>query len=237
MPDPESPPRPRATERPPSVVVVDDDSQIRATFQLAFPSLDVVGAFPSIDALLATRPSADLLVLDLHLAVPVADSSILQGPRAVKNVADKGWRTILYTDERRLLVLAHCLAAGAVGIVRKSDPLADNERMFISAAEGKSVPLPRSFVGLAELLSRRGQLPELTQRQVEVLTARARGTSWQALAHRLDISPKTAYDHLEAVMAKLVWFLHDAGLPASASPADVERALGLAPGDLCDPGF
>jgi DNA-binding CsgD family transcriptional regulator len=90
------------------------------------------------------------------------------------------------------------------------------------------------MVGLAKLLARRCYLPELTERQIEVLNARARGEGWKLLARRLNISEKTAQGHLEAVMVKMVLHLQHAGLDPYASPADVERALGLAPGDLDD---
>jgi DNA-binding NarL/FixJ family response regulator len=198
---------------------------------LAYPALDVVATFASVEALLAARPVTDLIVLDLLLSTTLGDPGILQGPKAIIELVRQGYRVSLYTDERRLLVLAHCLSAGASGLVRKSDSLAHNQEAFLRLASGETV-VPPSLVGLAELLSRRNRLPELTERQIEVLSARARGETWEALSRRLHISPKTAYDRLEAVMAKMVWYLGEAGLEPDASPADIERALGLAPGDL-----
>ncbi|MEA5116032.1 MAG: LuxR C-terminal-related transcriptional regulator, partial [Propionicimonas sp.] len=82
------------------------------------------------------------------------------------------------------------------------------------------------------LLLRHGAVPRLTRRQLQVLHARARGEAWRVLADRLGISAKTAYDRLEAVMAKLAWHLRFIGLDDHSSPADIEHALGLAPGDL-----
>lgn len=218
----------------PVVAVVDDASLTRALFGTAFPSLDVAGTFASVDELLARRPQVDLVVLDLHLSTSLQEAGVLQGPAAIRLLRAQGLRVCLYTDERRPLVLAQCLAAGAAGIARKSDPLPETEDAFARVARGETV-ISRSLVGLAEVLSRRGRLPALTERQCEVLAARARGEKWELLARRLNISVATATGHLETVMAKMVWFLQDAGLDPDASPGDVERALGLAPGDLVDP--
>ncbi len=217
----------------PLTVVVDDGSQTRDTFQLAYPALDLVGAYPNVTQVLDERPPAVLVVLDLHLSTDLRARPVLQGPPAIAALVAAGYRVCLYTDEQRLLVLAKCLGAGATGLARKSDPLAVNQEAFLRVAEGRTV-VASSLVGLAELLSRRGQLPELTPRQIQVLNGRARGEPWKLLSARLGITPKTAYDRLEAVMAKMVLYLQDAGLGIDHSPADVERALGLAPGDLLE---
>jgi len=222
----------------PRAVIIDDGSQARETFHLAYPKLNVVGAYPNVVAYLArpntTENDVDLVVLDLHLATEYGNSTELQGPAAIREIAKTGIPICLYTDERRVLVLAQCFAAGASGLVRKCGSLVDNQRDFLRVAGGDPV-IPGSLVGLAELLTRRSRLPSLTQRQIEVLTARARGETWGALSRRLGISSKTAYDRLEAVMHKMYWYLNDAGISPHAAPADVERILGLAPGDLNEP--
>ena len=217
----------------PRVVVIDDASQTRDTFQIAFPALDLVAAYSHVDALLKDKPTVDVVVLDLMLSTSL-DKPVLQGPRAIGELSGLGYRVCVYSDERRLLVLARCFSAGARGLARKSDRLDENQTAFLKVAAGDLV-VPRTMVELAELLSRRDRLPELTPRQTEVLSARARGEAWDALSRRIGISPKTAQDRLSAVMSKMVWYLQDAGLDPNASPADVERALGLAPGDLNDP--
>jgi len=214
--------------------VIDDGALTRHQFQPAFPELDVVGTFATVDAFLSEAPGVDLVVLDLMLSTNAQDGSVLQGPAAIRLLTRRGYRVCLYTDERRPLVLAHCLAAGATGLTRKSDDLPLTNNAFIRAARGEAV-VARSIVGLAELLSRRGQLPELTPRQTQVLAGRARGEDWKSIARRLGITTATATDHLEKVVNKTVLYLHAAGLDPDASPADIEHALGLTPGDLMDP--
>ena len=217
----------------PKAAVVDDESQIRESFQATYPRLEVVGLYDSVPSLLASKPPADFIVLDLKLKKN-QDERILQGTKAVKELSLQGYRVCVYTDEWRPLVLARCFSAGARGLVHKSDSVNDNQAAFLRVATGQIV-VPRSMVGLAEILNRRKVLPSLTSRQTEVLSARARGEGWAALSNRLGISEKTAQGHLDAVMSKMVLFLRETGLNPSASPADIERTLGLAPGDLDDP--
>jgi len=220
----------------PRVAVVDDSSLTREAFPLVYPGLEVVASYASVNALMAQKPEVDVIVLDLMLS-PTLEECVLQGPRAIEELSKQGYRVCVYTDERRLLILAQCFSAGARGLVRKVDKLADNQTAFMKVAAGQIV-VPHSMVGIAELLNRRKSLPMLTPRQTEVLGARARGESWDGLSRRLGISPKTAQDHFDAVMAKMVLFLQETGLNPTSSPADVERALGLTPGDLNDPrGF
>jgi len=220
----------------PKVAVVDDSSLTREAFPLVYSGLDVVGSYASVSSLLVQKPQTDVIVLDLMLS-PTLEECVLQGPRAIKELSKQGYRVCVYTDERRLLILAQCFSAGARGLVRKIDKIADNQTAFAKVAAGQIV-VPNSMVGMAELLSRRKSLPTLTPRQTEVLGARARGESWDGLSRRLGISAKTAQDHFDAVMSKMVLFLQETGLNPNSSPGDVERALGLAPGDLNDPrGF
>lgn len=218
----------------PRVLVVDDASQTRETFHLAYPGVRVVGSYPSVDLLIQDSRASDLVVLDLLLSTQLEQRGVLQGPAAIAALATRGYRVCMYTDERRPLVLARCLASGANGFARKADSLSTNETTFCAVASGEVV-ISQSLVGFAELLNRRGKLPDLTAKQVEVLSARARGEQWESIAERLHIVKKTAEGHLNAVSTKMAWFLRDAMLDAYASPGDIERALGLSPGDLMGP--
>jgi DNA-binding NarL/FixJ family response regulator len=223
---------PRAGNHP-VVALIDDDSQTRLSFAMAFPELTVCGAWNEVEGFLRSRPPADLVILDLRLA-PASRHLELQGPRAVAALVNVGYRVCVYTDGDRLLVLAQCFGAGAIGLVRKSDAIEGNRLAFELAASGQEV-MPAGMAELANLLQRRRSYPELTQRQTEVLTARARGESFPSIAARLFITVPVARDHLAAAMRRVAIFLRQVELEPDASPADVERALGLAPGDLNEP--
>lgn len=207
-------------------VVVDDSTVVRFGLPVMHPELDVVASYPDVEALVVDRPEADVVILDLKLSGTGAPG-VRQGPAAIVAVRDAGYRICLYTDERRRLVLARCLRAGAHGIVHKSDTVGAAREAFAAVARGETV-ITQSLVGLAEVVERRGRLPELTTRQREVLAARARGERWSDIAARLFITEGVAREHMAAVNAKLAAYL------SGGSPGDIEHILGLAPGDLLD---
>ncbi|MCT1460280.1 response regulator [Aestuariimicrobium sp. p3-SID1156] len=214
------------TRQRPRVLLVEDLVVMRQGFALCHPTLDVVGTYDSTEELLESGPpEADLIILDLQLRTP--DGSQHQGTEAVENVAGLGIPICLYTSESRRLVLARCLRAGAHGVVHKQEPLEEATRAFHAVAAGATC-VSGFLLGLAELLERSGDLPDLSPRQRQVLAARARGEKWDSIARRLYITPSVAREHMDAVNRKLADHLQ------SASPADLERALGLAPGDLLD---
>ncbi len=210
-------------------VVVDDSTVVRQGLPLLHPELDVIGAYPTIEPLLAQpHPGLQLVVLDLKLRHDEDREGPRQGVTAIRAVSTLGVPICLYTDERRRLVLAQCLRAGAAGVVHKADPIDDARAAFSAVADGQ-VTITPSLIGLAELVERRGGLPDLTTRQRQVLAARARGERWSSIAARLFITEGVAREHLATASAKFSQFLRDA-----SPPGDMERALGLAPGDLLD---
>lgn len=211
----------------PTVVIIDSCTQVRESLQFCFPSLEVVGAFSTVEEFLDVGAQCDLVIIDVRCEG--ADDEALTGSAAVEALIASGYRVCVFSAEHRLLVLAGCLAAGAAGLASKSDSLADNEATFVKVARG-GMAVSASLDAVRDLLRRHGAPPKLTMRQCQVLHARARGETWQGLADRLGISAKTAYDRLECVRAKLTWFLQDVGLGPESSPGDIEHALGLTPG-------
>ncbi|MGW4813027.1 LuxR C-terminal-related transcriptional regulator [Kitasatospora cineracea] len=203
---------------------MDDDTVIREGLPYLLPELRVVLAVSSVQELLAARPAADVVLLDLVLT-GTGRTGVRQGAAAVEAVVAAGRRVLIYTNERRREVLVGCMAAGARGVVHKAEPLPALAGAVAEVAADRMV-ITQALVGLAE---RRCWLPSLTDRQHEVLSARARGEAFRSIAERLFISKKTAEEHMSVVTAKFADFLRD------HSPADLERELGLGPGDLLDP--
>lgn len=219
-----------STSARPRTLLVDDMEVVRQGFGLCHPALDVVATCAAVEDLAALAAEGrlvglDLIVLDLHLRR--VDGRQRQGLAAIEQVARLGAPICLYTSEERRLVLARCLQAGAAGIVHKQDPLPVATQGFLAVAAGRTHVTP-ALVGLAETMDRRGHLPELSTRQRQVLAARARGERWNSIAARLFITPSVAQEHLDHAVKKFADQLR------GASAADLERALGLAPGDLFD---
>jgi hypothetical protein len=74
----------------------------------------------------------------------------------------------------------------------------------------------------------RGAITLLSERQRQVVHGRARGLSYRSLAAELHTAESTLRGYWADIIHALSLYL-DAG-----TPAEVERALGLAPGDLLE---
>ncbi len=210
----------------PRVVVIDDSTVIRGGFATVHPEVDVVGTYPTVEEFEADPVACDVVVLDLLLRGPQGGPpAVKQGRAAIRALRERGLPVCLYTDERRAVVLALCLRAGAHGVVHKSDPPAVMQSAVAQVREGRVV-VTQSLVGLTELLDRRGARLDLTSRQRQVISARARGRAWSDIAGSLYITEDTAREHYQAACRKLRDYL------ASTSPGDIERAVGLGPGDV-----
>lgn len=210
----------------PTVAVIDAQTTSRLALPLLLPDLEFTGAYETTEQFLAAPPAADVVVMDLHLA-GTGRRPARQRFEAVKAVADAGYRVCVYTSERTNTVLVAGLCAGARGVVHKSEPIKQlNDALHEIAGGG--IVITSALAGLAELAERQHLIPRLTVRQHQVLSARARGEKFESIARRLFISKKVAEEHWAAVAGKFADFLHQ------HSAADLERLLGLDPGDLLD---
>jgi DNA-binding NarL/FixJ family response regulator len=206
--------------------VVDDAAVVRESIGLLMPRLDVVAQHGSVEEAMRARHDVDLLVLDLHLA-NAAQPDVRQGIAAIRACVARGHRVCVFSAEERRFVLAACVAAGAAGAVSKSSGTAAAEQAFLDVAGGQMV-VPQAVIGLIEVLERRDCLTVLSERQREVLHGRARGLSYREMARQLYASEATLRGYWQDVTRAVSAYLQ------STVPADVETALGLAPGDLLD---
>lgn len=209
-----------------AIAVVDDAALVRHSLAASLPGMRDAGSFATVEQLLVEAPEADLVVLDLHL-VTGDQPAARQGLTAVQSVVTAGYRVCVYSQEDRRHVLAACLAAGARGVVSKSTPLAATAEAFADVAAGELVA-PPALVGLLELLTRRRSLTILGPRQREVLAGRARGLSYAQLSRRLYVGESTLRGYWRDLSEQVAAHLDE------TTPAEIERALGLAPGDLVD---
>lgn len=147
------------------------------------------------------------------------------GAVGVRAVVECGYRALIYTNEQRREVLAGCLAVGAHGVIHKAEEMPALVSAITAVAADGTVITP-ALVGLAEVIERRGGMTALIPRQRQVLSGRARGQSFQTIADRWYISRRTAEEHMNLVAGKFADYLR------THSAADLERHLGLGPGDL-----
>lgn len=208
------------------VAVVDDDTIVRAGLAALLPGADVVATYERPAQLLVERPEVELVILDLNLD-GVGGGGVPHGATAVRSIAEAGYTVLIYTNEHRRVVLTGCLAAGARGIVHKTESLQALSAAALAVLGGEVV-ITSALTGLAEIVDRRGQLPSLSPRQRQVLAGRARGEPFARIARNLGISEKVAHEYMRGVSTKFVDYLR------THSPADLERHLGIGPGDLLD---
>lgn len=186
------------------VVAVDDDTVIREGLPLLIPGFEVVAVFADVESFLMDPPPTDVVLLDLKLD-GTGPGGFMRGVAAVQAVA-AAHRVLVYTNERRRIVLASCLTDGARGVVHKAEPVEALASAITEIAEGRIV-ITQALTGLAELVERRGALPGLSPRERQVLAGRARGESFRSIAARLYVSEKTAAGYMDQVKAKFADYL------------------------------
>ena len=182
------------------VVIVDDHAVVRMGLRAVLENVDGVNvaadfarAEDSINWLRA-HP-VDLVIMDLRFKQPGA----MSGTSAVREIKQMGGPPVLvvttYGSEPEIL---GALAAGAAGYVLKDADTAELQRAVEIAARGKQ------FLGLGvEAQIKHSGLPELTDRELDVLRLVAQGKTNAAAARDLFLSEATVKTHLNRVFEKL----------------------------------
>ena len=107
--------------------------------------------------------------------------------------------------------VAAAVFAGACGYLVKDTPIDDVVAAVRAAADGESWLSPRAAAALLDRMRREHVEPSsepqppgnLSPRELEVLRLVARGMENAEIAAELNISPRTAKNHLSSVLGKL----------------------------------
>ncbi|RIV37205.1 response regulator [Micromonospora radicis] len=190
---------------PVRLLIVDDHPVVRDGLRGMFtgdPGFEVVGAAADgAEALvLVANTSPDVVLMDLRM--PGMD-----GVTAIGRLVGSGSPAkvlVLTTYDTDADVLP-AIEAGATGYLLKDAPREELVRAVRAAARGESVLSPAVAGRLMGRLRAPHQPAEepLSQRELEVLTLVARGSSNREAAARLFISEATVKTHLLHVYAKL----------------------------------
>jgi DNA-binding NarL/FixJ family response regulator len=191
------------------VMVVDDPPKWRDADErdLAEAGFEVVAVVADGDQALARFPAARPQVVVLDLQIP--------GPNGVEVTA----RVLEQDPTARVLILSasgeqddvlQAVKAGATGYLVKSAHSRDLVDAVRRVAAGDTVFTP-GLAGLVlgefrRLLEPAGQgpaVPELTERETEILKMVAKGMSYKAIADRLVISHRTVQNHVQNTLRKL----------------------------------
>ena len=109
---------------------------------------------------------------------------------------------LLYTGYGDRALLTEALDAGVAGFVLKEAPMDDLLRALKSVAEGGTYVDP-VLAGTLAASSVGSKLPQLTQRERDVLRLLADGLSNEEIGKRLFISAETVRTHVRKAMEKL----------------------------------
>ena len=214
-------------DRPLRVVLVDDQPLVRAGIAFILstePGIEVVSEADNgelgVAAVLAHRP--DVVLMDVRM--PVIDG--LEATRRVR--AADGPPVLVLTTFDDDDVLWGAVEAGAAGFLLKDTPADDLIRAIRTAAAGGSWLDPRVTPRLLAVLrdARPASVPQpagldrLSERELEVLTLIARGSSNVEIAERLYVSERTVKGHVGSIFTKLgardraaaIVLAYDAGL-------------------------
>ncbi|HEX4864428.1 MAG TPA: response regulator transcription factor [Acidimicrobiales bacterium] len=189
------------------VLIADDHPIVREGLRavlMTLPEFDLVGAAATgTEAVaLAQATSPDVVIMDLRMPG-------LDGIQAIRQILSGSPRTAvlvltMYEDDD---LVAGAVDAGARGYLLKGASHGDIARALSSIVQGEAV----FGAGVADHILGRltGRVPspkpfpQLTARELEVLTLLAEGGGTQEIARKLYLAPKTVRNHIANILAKL----------------------------------
>ncbi|HYP46030.1 MAG TPA: response regulator transcription factor [Propionibacteriaceae bacterium] len=195
-----------------SVVVVDDEHLVRSGFAALLasdPELSVVGTAASGDAALTVvrREHPDVVLMDIRM--PGRDGVNATAAITADPALSKTRVIVLTTFDLDDYVHA-ALRAGASGFLLKDAQPADLLAAVHQVAQGESVLAPSlvrrlisAFLEAPPATAKPEWFNSLTAREVEVLTAVARGLSNAEIGAGLHMSAATAKTHVGRLLTKL----------------------------------
>ena len=189
----------------------------------SMPDWTVAGSYGDAESALAAGEDVDVVVLDLGL--PGID-----GIEALRQLrfARPAVRVLVLTMSEDSSVLAAAIRAGAHGYLVKGAEPQDIERALRSVARGQAIFGEEVAAALLTRASRRSRaaldasFPGLTGRELEVLELVAAGRSNDEISETLFVTPKTARNHVSAVLSKL-------GVSSRAEAVARARDAGIGP--------
>lgn len=190
------------------VIVIDDHPVIASGLPGLVPSLEVLASYPSVEAYLAAPDLApDVVLLDLQLSTAEDEGSSpphASGTEAIRMILDAGRGPIvIYTSIAEDMLLAACLAAGAMGAAVKTSPGHTLAEVVRIVAKGKMWVDP-AIAGALTRYAQRGHAGALSPQQAQALRYRGQGLKQQAIAERIGVSdPEVVHRYLKSAVEKL----------------------------------
>jgi DNA-binding NarL/FixJ family response regulator len=211
------------------VLVVDDHDLFRtglASLLGAQPDIEVVAQASGgrVGVRLAEELRPDVVLMDLRMPD-------LDGPSATRAILEQRpkARVLALTVVADDAAVGEALEAGSCGFLAKDTPVDGVVAAVRAAAQGAAWLSPRAAEVVLGHLRRNGseqeadesRIEDLSARELDVLRLIARGMENSEIAETLNISQRTAKNHVSNILAKL-------GLPSRVQAAiyAVRRGLG-----------
>ena len=181
------------------ILIVDDHAIVRmglASTLETHSDLAVIGEADDGKAALrkATELAPDLVLMDLMM--PVMDGST--ATQMLQSECPSA-KVLIITTFGTADALSHALNAGAMGAVIKSIKLSGLLEAIRRTARGERYLSP----GISQMLANSKPIPELSNRQLEILHAISIGRSNDDICTQFGISRPTVRDHLHTIFQKI----------------------------------
>ena len=185
-----------------SILLVDDHPTILLGLECVFaaePDFEVVGSVQDARNATATfiETEPDLVVLDLSMS-GYDGEAVMQDLRAIR----PSCRILVLTSSVDPATVRRVVQAGADGYQLKDSPSVSLVEAARSVLRGESpidARVTRSLLGRAD----RGERPDLTERERDVLCLVSRGLANKQIALRLGIGVSTVKTHLSSVFQQI----------------------------------
>jgi DNA-binding NarL/FixJ family response regulator len=202
------------------LLVVDDHDLFRAglaSLLSAEAGIEVIGQASGgrMGVRLAAELRPDVVLMDVRMPD-------LSGPDATRQIVerDPAIKVLALTVSSEDADVSAVLQAGAVGFLAKDTPIDSLVVAVYAAASGAAWLSPRAAeVVLGRIRSATpvpqydtAGLEQLSEREIDVLRLIANGMENAEIARELNISPRTAKNHVSSILAKL-------GLPSRVQAA------------------
>jgi NarL family two-component system response regulator LiaR len=188
------------------VLITDDHKVVRQGLRFLLEQerdIEIVGeAANGEEAIDAVREQVPAVVL-LDLLMPKVDG--LTALREIKRVSPST-QVIILTSHHGDDQLVDAIKAGAISYVLKTAGVETVVESVRAAARGESLLDPSVAAKLLEEMRRqrdRDEVDQLSKREIDVLSALARGRSNKEIAKELSIGEETVKTHVSNILSKL----------------------------------
>lgn len=181
------------------VLIVDDHPIVRAGLETALikAGFTVCAHAASKNEAIAqiARTNPNLILLDLNLP----DGSGFEVASWARSISNEIGIVILTLNDAPELLLT-ALSAQVSGFVLKSAPISE---VIATLERALITPLSFTATGLLKALKAKERLPNLSSREIEVLTILATGKTTREIARQLYLGEPTIKTHLASIYRKL----------------------------------